>query len=1524
MSIATKYAVGKLGRTNWSTWHMQFQGAMESKGWEDALDNPASPHSTKVKGALKQCVEDVHLRTIQEAPDAATAWQRLRQLFNQTSAANYMTLRRQFNTLTLKTGDSILDLINKAQELADQLIAAGDQVDERALVAQILEALPSNFKTIKQILKRQANLPSIDVLRSTLLHEEEEQKHEAAAPAKQSATPVNREMAFASNADPRNRHQSSYPQRPSSWSNRRQDLHPRFQGKYLSSNNPSARPWTPQPHRHGNYGPNRQYPGMNSNGGRWQFDRRPPSGGRPHWARDPECDNPRFDQYCSNGRLNPMPLSYRCDYCGKRGHEREECELAQRDHERMWRLRDPPNNGASREVAFTAGVASVKPYRCPDTTWYIDSAATKHMSGNSSIFLELTPLPEPAYVTYGNGEKLQAVAQGTVVLNPHGAVITKVTLHNVLYIPGHHANLLSMDAVVRAGAKIAFSNARCVISTDGAPVINAARESNLWAITDCSYQVSDSATPLLDAVKPVTEMAMAARQQQPRTAEEWHSAYGHLGYQNLAKLPKMVKGLDLAPSDFLEAGKKVCSICQQNKQVSLPYEPASTRTCLPLELVHSDLCGPITPASKGGAKYIATFLDDYTKFSVVRLLKQKNGVQVVLPEVFNFMERQCQGNHCVKALRTDNGTEYVNEEVSQYLSNNGIVHQTSNPYTPQQNGKAERLNKTLLEKTRSMINGADLPAEMWGEAVITANMLRNRSPATGIAVTPYEMFLGRQPDVSYLRPYGGNAYALIPKQRRTTKLDEVSVEGKLVGYELEGSGYRLMLSDGTICSSRNVVFSTPLAPTPPTGSPTTTERRVTFRLESDDAQDTVPATALVPQELATAAPTTVALNDESDDDEPPPLMVSDSETDDSDDPDAGPPVGAVNIQVNNPLHVAAQVPVVPAATAPVQVPAVPTATVPVPATTPANGQNQTATAATGGQVPPASGAAPAAASNTAARRSTRTNRGVPSSRMAEFALTATDEDTFTPAKIPEPTTFKEAMASEHKAEWLQAMNEEIGSLLQQGTWEYVDTPPGVKPIPVKWVFKVKRDGHGNLERFKARLVAKGFKQQEGIDYDEVFAPVTKHSTFRTIMAIAAAYDMEIQQLDIKTAFLQGELSERVYIQQPEGFEEGGKSICCLLNKAIYGLKQAPRVWYDRLHKELINLNFQTSEADPGLYVYKGSDITLYLLVYVDDILLVSTDKSLISNIKGELMSIFDARDLGDATTYLGINILRDRGSRTLSLIQERMTDDIITKFDLGSAKTVTVPMSCSTKLSKEEGAPLDKLNFPYSQLVGSLMYLTVCTRPDISYSVGALARYMTNPTTVHGQAAKTVVKYLKGTTNHGITYGPPAGKAPSTVPEIKLTGYCDADYAGDLDTRRSTTGYVFMINGGAVTWQSKLQPTVAVSTAEAEYMSAAAAVKEGLWLRKLMADLGYPTNINIFADNQSAIKLLRNPISSLRSKHIDVVHHFARERVMRGEVTFSYISTTDQMADILTKALPGIKHHQCKEDMGVKEVSRVI
>jgi hypothetical protein len=442
-------------------------------------------------------------------------------------------------------------------------------------------------------------------------------------------------------------------------------------------------------------------------------------------------------------------------------------------------------------------------------------------------------------------------------------------------------------------------------------------------------------------------------------------------------------------------------------------------------------------------------------------------------------------------------------------------------------------------------------------------------------------------------------------------------------------------------------------------------------------------------------------------------------------------------------------------------------------------------------------------------------------------------------------------------------------------------------------------------------VAKGFMQREGVDFTEVFAPVSKHTTLRTLLAVVVEQDMHLHQLDVKTAFLNGELEESIYMVQPPGYEQGGPDTVCHLRKALYGLRQAPRAWHTKLKKELEQNGFKASEADAGLFILDEGEHKVYLLVYVDDILIASKDMGSVEHAKKVMSSSFDVRDLGEARFFLGMEIVRDRAAGVIKLSQTKSIMDAVTRFGVGEAKVTRTPLSVSTQLTKTGSKPVDKTQVPYMELVGTLLYLASCTRPDISQAVGALSRYMAQPTEQHWKAAKGVLRYLSGTTTVGIVFS----KSGSS-----LVGYCDSDYAGDVDSRRSTTGYVFTLMGGAISWSSKLQSTVAASTAEAEYMSAASAVKEALWLRKLLSDFELMSSepLLLYCDSQAALKLLVNPIVSVRSKHIDVLHHFARERVARKEVKFEYLSTDLMIADCLTKAVPEHKFLMCCQGMGLQ------
>ena len=1149
-----------------------------------------------------------------------------------------------------------------------------------------------------------------------------------------------------------------------------------------------------------------------------------------------------------------------CFYCGKKGHIKAECRKRQHD---LQLKRAQPNTEVHVALVASHSLSSVStsslpnsnPFYTPDSSvWVIDSGATKHMSPDRSLFSSLAPLPQAVHVTFGNNTTGTALSAGDVVLHTEvGGRSVVLILRDVLYVPTALRNLFSVRSAVKAGAEFHFAQHSCIVSVAGKAV----------AAADCCDGLFCIRTgPAAPAPAEGEAALLASGGEAP---ELWHRRFGHLGYSSLARMQQhgMVTGMSVPAAAFQAAKPAVCEPCAKGKQPRMPF-PASdsdSKAQQPLDLLHMDVAGPFPTQSLGGARYNATVLDDCTGYSICVPIACKSDVPDVVIQVVKQLERRT--GRRVKTVRTDNGGEYVNSQLKEFFAAAGITHQTTVPYTPEQNGAAERLNRTLIERTRSMLIDSGLPPSLWAEAISTANYLRNLSPSLNRTETPYQLMWGKVPSVKHLRVFGARAFVHVPKELRS-KLDPVSVAGRMVGYSQTSKGYRILL-DGSnkVVVGRSIVFDEAIRASAPAATGPASGQRPVMLVDLPDGMRA--------QQLGGAAPAAFQLGGGNEPGDGAAGQAAEPEGSDLGGDGSGAPSSPSEQMSGGGAEQDSSDSGPPS---PVQV----------------LHQQQLQ------QHEPA--LAPHARNAPGEWWKVRVNP------LAQVAHVSDTEG--------EPSSYQEAMRAPEAEKWRFAMEEEMASLRANGTWDLVSLPPGVKPIPCKWVYKLKRDADGNVERYKARLVVKGFMQREGIDYNEVFAPVSKHTSLRTLLSIVAEQNLEVEHLDVKTAFLNGELEEDIYMTQPQGYEEGGPGLVCHLRKTLYGLRQAPRAWHARLKQELEAAGYQASEADPGLFVLHNKTHTVYVLVYVDDILIAGPARANLTPIKTSLQQAFDVRDLGDVGWFLGMKIERDRTAGTLKISQSSMTQDLVTKFSLNEAKPKTTPLSASLKLSKSDGELLqgqDKHN--YSELVGSLLYLSVCTRPDIAQAVGALSRFMACPTTVHWQAAKGVLRYLAGTTDMGITF--------TSAASGELQGYCDADYAGDIDTRRSTTGYVFVLNGGAISWSSRLQHTVAVSTAEAEYMAAAHAVKEALWLRKLLADLGKADGraVQLWCNNQAALKLLKHPISSNRSKHIDVIYHFARERVARNEVVFSYCPTDRMIADCLTKAVPEQQFSVCLVGMGM-------
>ena len=511
----------------------------------------------------------------------------------------------------------------------------------------------------------------------------------------------------------------------------------------------------------------------------------------------------------------------------------------------------------------------------------------------------------------------------------------------------------------------------------------------------------------------------------------------------------------------------------------------------------------------------------------------------------------------------------------------------------------------------------------------------------------------------------------------------------------------------------------------------------------------------------------------------------------------------------------------------------------------------------------------------------------------------------------EPLCVEEALEDSC---WLEAMRSELQSIQANNTWYYSELPKGHKAIGLKWVFKVKRDQKGNIVKHKARLVAKGYAQRHGVDYEEVFAPVARLETVRLVLALAAQGKWEVHHMDVKSAFLNDDLQEEVYVTQPPGFMNPKYSGRVMkLNKALYGLKQAPRAWNSKLDQELVKLGFCRSEEEHAVYK-RGSGNTLLLLgVYVDDLIICGPDTRLIAEFKKEMCNTFSMSDLGLLSYYLGLEVRQKPGE--ITICQRAYANKIVEQCGMRGCNPVDTPMEQNNKLFP--GRPdIAKDVTKFRSIVGSLRYL-VNSRPDIAFAVGMVSRFMESPTVEHWAAIKRIVRYVAGTSEYGCTY------LNNTTAELELLGYSDSDHAGDLEKRKSTSGVLFFLNGNAVTWTSQKQRTVSLSSCESEYIAAASAACQGVWLSRLLADLTGQgvKRFRLLMDSRSAIELSKNPVYHERSKHIDTRYHFIRECIADGLVEVEHVGTDNQLADILTKPLGRVKFIEMRQALGVSKVS---
>lgn len=1128
----------------------------------------------------------------------------------------------------------------------------------------------------------------------------------------------------------------------------------------------------------------------------------------------------------------------RCFKCKQTGHFIKNCPRLNKSKKTDTAGKENPD--VSKKALLTALSASIH-----SGAWYIDSGASGHMCHIKSVMCDYSQ-KGCLEVNTANGEKLYTEGHGSVKVQMKNKQIK--TISDVHFVPNLTTNLLSVSAMVKKGYKVVFCSNGCKVLDKNEVVATATlcngvyqldtvvSEScsfrNVDAVKDADWKGSHACT-----VSVPEACAMTASQGGDVASQEvWHRRLGHLNHRSMQLLKQgMATGISYDSSTHQQ-----CIACIEGKQTRLPFPKKSfNRATDTLELVHTDLCGPMPCGSMSGTKYFLTFIDDYSRKTFVYFLKQKSDVFEKFKEWKALVENQT--NKKLKVIRSDNGGEYVNSKFQNFLRQNGIRHETTVPHTPQQNGVAERANRSIMEKTRCMLREAGLENKYWAEAVNTAVYLKNRSPTIAVkGFTPEEKWSKKKVTLSHLRTFGCIAYA--QKQNRT-KLDPKATRYIFVGYCLETKGYRLINPEHpTECiKARDVTFF---------------ENKFYNNVSHDDI--------LSYNEIVTPI-----VGDESRNDYQPQMLTESSTGKHSDD------TNNINMYRGSGISRGAR-----------QRSARQQATIVVDDSESEEDSFYTNDAADETYVP---GESPKDGN------SSDTSVFEDSESLSAFLVNAEG------GNGDEPQTVQEALSGPEADSWKNAMKDEYNSFITNKCWSLCDRVESQKPVKCKWVFKRKLI-NGETLKYKARLVAKGFTQKQGIDYNETFSPVVRYSSIRALLAVAAEYEMEVEHLDVKTAFLNGDLEETVYMEQPEAFMVKGKeNKIYRLHKAIYGLKQASKAWYEKINNVLCEkLMFTKSLSEPCVYYKSNNGSIIIIALYVDDILLFSTSNSNEkAEIKKKLRTEFEITDLGPAKYILGMKICKHKDMITLD--QSGYIERVLQKFKMEDCKPSATPMETGVILNKpKESQDSSACNYDYRGLIGSLMYIAVGSRPDIAHAVSYLSQFNDCHTETHWKSAKRVLRYLKGTKDCCLTFQKGG---------LEIAAFADSDWGRNEADRRSYTGFVFRLGKSIVSWESRKQKTVALSSTEAEYMSLSDTCKEALFLRKFLKEiLGKTPKIIIYNDNQSAQKLCKNSMFHARTKHIDIRHHFIRENVSNGTIDVKYLCTNDMVADLLTKPLSKEKH----------------
>ncbi|KAJ9696926.1 hypothetical protein PVL29_008922 [Vitis rotundifolia] len=1089
----------------------------------------------------------------------------------------------------------------------------------------------------------------------------------------------------------------------------------------------------------------------------------------------------------------------KCNFCNKVGHKQVDCFKF-----KNW-LEKKKKGEIVVVVNLNANMIETNIVDVHANSWWLDTGATIHVTNSLQELINKRSLSKHEELVYmGDGSKVKVEFFDMIKLRL--TTESFLLLQNVAYIPSLRRNLISVSILDRQGYTFHFEGGKVDIFCNSVLIGNAVLFGNL-------YSLSLHHGPLCDSSSVNSVIGCKRARLNLSSSMLWHKRLGHISRQRLERLVRdgVLSNLDF--SDF-----ETCVVCLKGKMTAKTRKEKVDKCGSTLDLIHTDICGPLTPTALGGYKYFITFINDFSRYGYVELIHEKSDSLNVFKAFKAKVELQL--GKPIKAVKSDKGGENYGRHdetgrnpgpFTKFLLECGIDVRYTMPGTPQQNEVAERRNRTLLDMVRCMLSNSSLPEFLWGEALRTVAYILNQVPSKSVPKTPYELWSGKKPSLHHFHVWGCKA-EVRPYNPQSKKLDPKTISGFFVGYCIGSRGSRFYCPSHTtriIESDRAVYF--------------------------EDEVNVDPS--FVPREI---------------------------------------PFGEEHVVIPFPTS------------------HVPNVDVPIVQPSAINQGDH------GDQVEPNIPVDGTVVDGFPLRRSQRVRKPA----ISDDYMIYLQEHEYDSYDAFDPVTYQEAIHCPQFTSWKEVMDDEMNSMYMNGVWDLIELPHGCKPVGCKWVFKTKRDSSGQIKRYKAKLVVKGYSQREGIDFKETFSPVSTKDSFRVIMAIVAHFDLKLHQMDVKTAFLNGDLDEDVYIEQPIGFAEVGKE----------------DLWYLKFDSIITQNGFKDNTVDRCIYLRVSGSSYIFLVLYVDDILFASNDSDLLFETKHMLSTHFDMKDLGEASYVLGIKILRDRANGVLKLSQRTYIEKILKRFNMHNCSSTRAPIVKGDKFSKAQCPQNDDereemRTIPYSFLVGNLMYAQVCTRPDIAFVVGMLGRYLSNPRSQHWKAAKKVLRYLQETKDLMLTY--------RCTNILDVVGFCDADFAGCIDDKKSTTGYIFVMAGGAVSWKSVKQTLTASSTMEAKYVACYEACRHAIWMQNFISALGVVDSISrplkLFCDNSVTVAFSKNARSTSRSKHIDVKFYFVKEKVAESLIDIEYMSTKGMLADPLTKGLPIVVFHEHVSQIGLLE-----